>query len=371
MIATVSDLASAHGTRRRSITKARVQKLYDASASFTDLLPWAEFLPEHQAFVLADGRSVGAFFELQPVPTDGETPEYPSGLCGRLQDLVTNAVPEEDPDTWVLQFFVQDEPSFHGLLGDLRTHIDPLLLSTPFTQHYITTLDRHLTRITAPAGLFEDRITGGRWRGRRRRVRAVLYRRTRHAREGSLPLAELSDISVRLMTALATAGVGVRRGDGQMFYEWMLPWFNPKPAVGDGDPYTLLKRAPYPGDEDLPFGADFADSLVLTPPRSETSTGVWWFDCVPHTCVTIQGLRRPPQPGHYTAERHLGDQAFALFDQMPEGTILTLVIVFKPQYQVLNHIVHVMRTAIGEGAESLKLSQNAKTALSLLSVDLT
>jgi hypothetical protein len=46
MIATVSDLASAHGTRRRSITKARIQKLYDASASFTDLLPWAEFLPE-------------------------------------------------------------------------------------------------------------------------------------------------------------------------------------------------------------------------------------------------------------------------------------------------------------------------------------
>jgi F pilus assembly protein of type IV secretion system len=362
MIATVSGLTSAHGTRRRSITKARIQKLYNASAAFMDLLPWAEFLSEHQAFVLADGRSVGAFFELQPVPTDGETPEYLGGLCGRLQDLVTNAVPEEDPDAWVLQFFVQDEPSFHGLLGDLRTHIDPLLLGTPFTQHYITTLDTHLTRITAPAGLFEDRITGGRWRGRRRRVRAVLYRRTRHAREGSLPLAELSDVSVRLTTALAAAGVGVQRGDGRMFYEWMLPWFNPKPAMGDGDPYTLLERAPYPGDEDLPFGADFADSLVLTPPRSEVKMGVWWFDGMPHTCVTIQGLRRPPQLGHYTAERHLGDQAFALFDQMPEGTILTLVIVFKPQYQVLNHIVHVMRTAIGEGAESLITRETGEAA---------
>jgi hypothetical protein len=147
-----------------------------------------------------------------------------------------------------------------------------------------------------------------------------------------------------------------------MFYEWMLPWFNPKPAMGDGDPYTLLERAPYPGDEDLPFGADFADSLVLTPPRSEVKTGVWWFDGMPHTCVTIQGLRRPPQPGHYTAERHLGDQAFALFDQMPEGTILTLVIVFKPQYQVLNHIVHVMRTAIGEGAESLITRETGEAA---------
>ncbi|MCI0462490.1 MAG: helix-hairpin-helix domain-containing protein, partial [Gemmataceae bacterium] len=37
-----------------------------------------------------------------------------------------------------------------------------------------------LAVLGAPGGLFEDRITGGIWRGRRRRVRAVIYRRTRH-----------------------------------------------------------------------------------------------------------------------------------------------------------------------------------------------
>jgi len=336
-------------SRSRPVTRKRIRTLYDAPESFTDLLPWAEYLPEHQAVALADGRSVGAFFELQPAATDGQSAEYLAGLCGRLQDLVTDAVPEEDPDAWVLQVFVQDEPSLKAVVAGLRAETDRVRLTTPFTRHYFETLEAHLNRVGAPGGLFEDRITGGIWRGRRRRVRAVIYRRTRH--DGSLPLAELGDVCVRLATALTSAGVGVRRGDGRMFYEWLLPWFNPRPAMG-GDAYQLLETMPYPGDEDLPFGADFADSLVLSPPRSDPKAGVWWFDGIPHTCVTIQGLRRSPHPGHYTAERALGEQAFALFDQMPEGTCLTLVIVFKPQYQVLNHIVHVMRTAIGEGAES-------------------
>jgi len=312
--------------------------------------------------VLADGRTVGAFFEVQPLATDGQGPEHLAGVSARLQDLVSDAVPEEDPDPWVLQLYAQDEASFQGHLLELRTQTDPRFLETPFTRQYFETLEAHLARVTAPAGLFEDRITGGRWRGRRRRVRAVLYRRARSARERAFSLAELGDVCVRLTTALTAAGVGVRRGDGRMFYEWMLPWFNPRPAVGEGDPYTLLERMPYPGDADLPFGADFADSLLLTPPRSEVSRGVWWFDGMPHKCITIQGLRRPPHPGHYTAERHLGEQAFALFDQMPEGTVLTLVIVFRPQYQVLNHIARVMRAAIGEGAESLMTRETGEAA---------
>ncbi|MGH8577626.1 MAG: conjugative transfer ATPase, partial [Gammaproteobacteria bacterium] len=119
---------------------------------------------------------------------------------------------------------------------------------------------------------------------------------------------------------------------------------------------------PYPGDEDLPFGRDLADVLLLCPPRSDGKSGVWWFDGMPQRCVTVQGLRRAPQPGHYTAERALGDQAFALFDQMPEGTVLTLVIVFRPQYQVLNHIGRIVRSAIGEGAESLLARETGEVA---------
>ena len=353
MTATVSHFFSGQSARRRPVTWSRIRKIYDAPESFTDLLPWAEYLPEHQAFALADGRSVGAFFEIRPAATDGQNAEYLGSLCARLQDLITDAVPEEDPDPWVLQLFVQDDPSLEAVLCGIRDETDPALLGSPFTAHYLETLKAHLARVGSPAGLFEDRVTGGRWRGRRRRVRAVVYRRMRHPREAALPLAELNDVCVRIMTALAAAGVTARRGDGRMLYEWLLPWFNPRPSLGDGDPYRLLERMPYPGDEDLPFGRDLADALLLSPPRSDGKSGVWWLDGMPQRCVTVQGLRRAPEPGHYTAERALGDQAFALFDQMPEGTVLTVVIVFRPQYQVLNHIARIVRAAIGEGAESL------------------
>ncbi|MGH8565472.1 MAG: TraC family protein [Gammaproteobacteria bacterium] len=135
MIATVPHFFSDQAARRRPVTWSRIRKLYDAPESFTDLLPWAEYLPEDQAFALADGRSVGAFFEIRPSATDGQSTEYLGSLCARLQDLITDAVPEEDPDPWVLQIYVQDDPSLEAVLGGIRDEVDPALLGSLFTAH--------------------------------------------------------------------------------------------------------------------------------------------------------------------------------------------------------------------------------------------
>jgi hypothetical protein len=124
------------------------------------------------------------------------------------------------------------------------------------------------------------------------------------------------------------------------------------PSLGDGDPTGSSSACPIRGTSTY-LREGPRRCAPLEPARSDGKSGEWWFDGMPQRCVTVQGLRRAPAPGHYTAERTLGDQAFALFDQMPEGTVLTLVIVFRPQYQVLNHIARIVRAAIGEGAESL------------------
>ena len=73
------------------------------------------------------------------------------------------------------------------------------------------------------------------------------------------------------------------RGGGQAFYDWLLPWLNPCPDIAQGDPDRLLEIMPYPGDDAWPFGPDFAESLMITPPRSDLATGTWWFDGLPHT----------------------------------------------------------------------------------------
>jgi conjugative transfer ATPase len=345
-------------TRRQSVTRARVRRMYARPESFTDLLPWTDYLPDTQTFVLEDGTSVGACFELQPIATDGHSLAFLEEARDHIQDALTGAVPEDDHAPWVLQLYVQDERHFRGVLQGLTQRMDSVIANSAFTQHYLTTLGQHLDRVFRPQGLFEDSaVTGGRWRGRVRRVRAVIYRRGAEPRPargavGTSPVNELNDVCTRLTTALAAAGIRAQRGSGQTFYEWLLPWLNPCPDITQGDPDRLLEIMPYPGDDAWPFGPDFADSLMITPPRSDLATGTWWFDGLPHKCLTVQGLRRRPAPGHYTAERPIQDKTLALFDQMPEDTILMLAIIFQPQYQVLNHMARVVRAAIGEGAES-------------------
>ena len=114
--------------------------------------------------------------------------------------------------------------------------------------------------------------------------------------------AALNDVATQWTAALATAaGVGARRATGEDFYRWLLPWFNPRAALAGGDPEELLSAAPYPGDADLPFGYDFAETLTLSLPRSDDASATWWFDGLPHTVVTVQGLRRGP--GHRPHDR--------------------------------------------------------------------
>jgi hypothetical protein len=63
-------------TVRQPVTQARIRQMYQRPESLTDLLPWTEYLPDTQTFVLEDGASVGAFFELQPIATDGHSSAF-------------------------------------------------------------------------------------------------------------------------------------------------------------------------------------------------------------------------------------------------------------------------------------------------------
>jgi integrating conjugative element protein (TIGR03757 family) len=205
-------------------------------------------------------------------------------------------------------------------------------------------------------------VTGTRWRGQIRRVRTVLYRRIKV--RGRVPPAveveaDLNDVAIKWVAALASAGIKAKRGTGEDLYSWLLPWFNPRPNVSDGDAEGLLEIVPYPGDEDLPFGNDLAERLTLSMPESDNDTATWWFDGLPHTTVTIQGLRRAPDIGHMTAERLSGDHVFALFDRLPEHTVMALTLTVRPQDLTRNHIARVKRSAVGDSAEAALTREDA------------
>ena len=354
----------AHDPAEAPLTTAAVKRLYDRPPSFTDLLPWVEYDPDSRTFLLEDGVSVGALFEIVPAGTEARTPQFMTQLRDAIQTALTDAIPEEDEAPWVLQVYVQDEPSLKDFQNEVASYAQPSARDTTFTRHFHHTFSQHLTRITRPGGLFEDTaVTGTHWRGQVRRVRATLYRRLKV--KGKTPSAvevieAMNDVATKWVASLAAAGIRVRRGTGKDIYEWLLKWFNPKPAIVDGDPDKLLEIALYPGDEDLPFGYDLAERLTLTMPRSDDETATWWFDGLPHTVVTIQGLRRAPEVGHMTAERQAGDHVFSLFDRLPEHTVMVLTLTVKPQDFTRNHIAQVKRAAVGDSAEAALTREDAE-----------
>jgi len=347
------------------VTQAAVKQLYERPSSFTDLLPWVEYHPESRTFLLEDGISVGALFELEPVGCEARTPQFMAQLRDAIQTALTDAIPEEDDAPWVLQVYVQDEPSLRGFQQEIEAYAQPSAKDTAFTQHYQETFARHLERISQPGGLFEDSaVTGTPWRGQLRRVRATLYRRLKP--KGRMPPAveleeALNDVATKWVASLGSAGIRVKRGTGKNLYEWLLKWFNPAPQITEGDPDRLLELAPYPGDENLPFGYDLAECLTLSMPRSDNKTATWWFDDLPHTIVTVQGLRRAPEVGHMTAERQAGDHVFSLFDRLPEHTVMVLTLTVKPQDLTRNHIAQVKRAAVGDSAEAALTREDAES----------
>ena len=100
------------------VTTNQVKQLYERPPSFTDFLPWMEYNPASRTFLLEDGISVGALFELIPAGTEARTPAFMTQLRDAIQTALTDAIPEEDDAPWILQVYVQDDPSLQDSKGD-------------------------------------------------------------------------------------------------------------------------------------------------------------------------------------------------------------------------------------------------------------
>lgn len=345
-----------------------VKRLYERPRSFIDQLPWTEYLPDEQALLLDDGRSVGAVYELTPKGTEGRSRAFLATLRDAIQTALSRAFAEHDAAPWVVQFFCSDEPTLTDHLERLKAYVRPDVRDRKYATTFLATQAAHLAELCRPEGLFRDRaVTDDLWRGRERRMRLVVYRRWPMRFQhpvGLTPARELEETCTRLESALRAAGIGLRRMTGQDFYRWLLPWFNPAPTLG-GSPASLVP-AVHRHDAELPYGADFAESLFFNRPRSERESQTWWFDGEPQRCVTVERLRAAPDIGLLTAERSVGDRAYALFDRLPIGTTLALTMVGVPQDRLEAHLNLIESRAVGEGLEARLARKDVQTAKDFL-----
>lgn len=348
----------------RGMTVGQRKEMGRRPPSFTDMLPWSDYDPSDQSFILEDGISRGAMFELTPTSTEGRSPAFLTGQRDALRNAVNSSFPEYDEGEWVLQIFVQDDPCLDSVADEIEQYIHPSIRSTAFTQDYLKRMRDHMKKVSVVEGLFVDmEVSGNRFRGQRRRTRAIIYRRYPRNfdfhRDGMGPSEHLKNAADRFEASIKQAGVGVRRCTGKDFYDWMLPWFNPHPEFAPGGTSELLKLAPYPGDDDLPYGRDFAELLTLSQPDSDMERGLWNFDGMPHMALTFQSLRNKPTVGHFTAERQFDDGKFyALFDKLPDGAVLSVTITIRAQDRLREHVSAIDRAATGDSAEAELTHEN-------------
>lgn len=199
----VAEPGSALGRgRRRPATQADHDALYGVAPSFSDLLPWVEYLPGTKCMLLEDGQSVAAFFELAPVGTEGREMAWLWQARDALENALQDSFDELDDNPWVVQLYAQDEADWDNYRRSLANYLQPRAQGSAFSDFYLRFFAHHLRAIAKPGGLFEDTtVTRLPWRGQVRRVRMVVYRRTSAAptpRRGQSPEQALTTISDRL-----------------------------------------------------------------------------------------------------------------------------------------------------------------------------
>ncbi|HNR82278.1 conjugative transfer ATPase [Ottowia sp.] len=363
-------------------TEADHRRLYDVAPAFADLLPWVEYLPGSKSMLLEDGQSVAAFFELAPVGTEGREMAWLWRARDALENALQDSFDELDDHPWIVQLYAQDESTWDHYLRTLGDYVRPRAQGSAFTEFYLKFFAHHLRAIAKPGGLFEDTtVTRLPWRGQVRRVRMVVYRRSPNAataRRGQSPEQALATICDRLAGGLANAGVKARRLAAADVHDWLLRWFNPHPTLlgpgaEDRERFYALTRYPdeaEAGGSDAEVelaGGDFAQRLFFGQPRSDVDSGTWSFDGMPHRVVVMDRLRMPPATGHLTGEtRKGGDAVNALFDQMPEDTILCLTVVATPQDVLEAHLNHLARKSVGETLASEQTRQDVQQARGLI-----
>lgn len=361
----------------QAVTAAEVRALHERPDAFLDLLPWIDYLPDEGTILLEDGHSRGVLFDLQPLSAEAMSADWFVDMHARVEAALVNAVPEVDPP-WILQFYLQDDPHAPRRLPEqLRAYagaMTPDKTVSPLTEAYCAMIGRHLQQMCRPQGLFQDdQVTGMRWRGNARMLRACLYRRTQEDRGAT----EIREVAARFAAALEAIGIGTRRCDGHDLYDWLLPWFTPHPTWADGDPHQVLTRfdrpsfEPAPGGRprapfSLPYGRDLARRLVSSPPYSHFPTRTWWFDAWPHMAIGIDRIDREPQPGLLSAERRQGEFTYAVFDRMPEGSVLAVTIEVRPQDDVKLHLQKLLSGSRAGSPEAERTHEDAAAALRLL-----
>ena len=346
-----------------AIKEKSVQAGYaDANPSLPDHLSIVDFCNQHNLFLLSDGISLGSGFELASIPAEAASPEHLEAVFSKIRDTFATVVPLHQNDPWVMQMYVNDDYSLKPVLHHITQGIEPVIAETEFTEDYIKRLDDLFTKMTRPEGLFLDPKTDKPFRGRRRRIRVLFYRRYHvisTTRENAF--AEHLDVMAQIESKLKSPGLELKRLTGKDYYQWWVRWFNPYPSMTDGQVEPLLTQFPYPSDS-RPARFNLNQNIFFTPPESDEKGFI--FDGLKHRVLYVDGLKESPEIGLISRERPQANpkHRYALLDRLPEGAIYTIQVTFSSDEALDAHLMRLEKGIIGTSLKPQQVRSDIKTA---------
>ena len=342
--------------------------------SFTELLAPRIDLGNGR-ICLQDLSSMGRVFNVVGTNTEARTPESIQALSEKVIHAISQVVPQNAHNPWIMQWFVQDNSKayFKKLIQQIQSYAAPPYRNSAYSTQWLKDLTEHFSDLTEPKGLFEDpNSISGHWRGRNRIVRLFIWKTSVSRRpedENSL-----DQICEQLRGAFAQAETQIVQGSAAELYEWLTLWFVPKPDPETGCTNTLDLLEKYPWklndlDSSLALISNDARvdlgraSLHGVAPWTWKRPGIWWFRGYPSRFLTMDNLTSEPEIGHLTAERAFGNSISTLWDWMPENAIWSMTIVFTPQAEIQEKISRVNRNSVGDDPSALEKRRLANLAL--------
>lgn len=352
-----------------AITEKAIKSGYkNPNPSLPDKLAIVDFCDNQNLFLLNDGISIGSGFELASIPAEAASPDYLEAVFGKIRDTFAAVVPLYKEDPWVMQMYVNDDYNLKPVLNHVAQHIEPTIAKMPFTQDYLARLDDLFTKMVRPEGLFLDPKTDMPYRGRRRRIRVLFYRKYKEiktTREHAL--LENQEVMAQIENKLKSPGLQLKRLSGKDYYQWWVRWFNPEPAMTNGNIETLLNQFPYPKGKQ-PSGYTLSQALFFTQPESNEKGFV--FDGYQHRILYVDGLREAPEIGLLSRERPQANpkHRYALLDKLPEGSIYTIQVTFSNDEALDAHLMRLEKGIVGTSLKPQQVREDIKTAHDELSM---
>lgn len=328
--------------KRSRHTIADRSSLYRETKSFSDFLPYSEWLEGEEMILLDDLVSVGTVWEVEMAPSEARSQDdlnaVEEAIFEALDSVTLQYLTEGQ---YVLSSYLRDDFDLSEEFDDLVNSVHPAWKGTPLADEYLRSTKKMFKGLESERGLFTEGSEGNLkpFRGCKRIPRLCLYRRVAMkdrsglAKKRNREISELSGIRASLEDALSTAGITLRRVSRESFHSFMVRWFNPAPETYNGSVNELLKNNPCPPPELTSLEGEYAMSFLFNTPKTDREKGTIEFDGCPSRFLQIDRVSKVPTTGLVTSEIPVngGADYTSNFDLLPSGTMFVKHIFFQTE----------------------------------------